>query len=38
MGIKDMSTEKPSSNKFDQVRAEQIIYNAKRESGIAKKR
>lgn len=28
-----MSTEKPSTSKFDQVRAEQLEYNAKRESG-----
>lgn len=31
-----MSTEKPRS-KFDQVRAEQIEYNAKRESGYREK-
>lgn len=32
-----MSTEKPHSSKFDQVRAEQIEYNAKRESGYREK-
>jgi hypothetical protein len=32
-----MSNEKPNSSKFDQVRAEQIEYNAKRESGYREK-
>jgi hypothetical protein len=32
-----MTTEKPHSSKFDQVRAEQIEYNAKRESGYREK-
>ncbi len=32
-----MTTEKPRSSKFDQVRAEQIEYNAKRESGYREK-
>ena len=32
-----MTTEKPRSSNFDQVRAEQIEYNAKRESGYREK-
>ncbi len=32
-----MSTEKPLISKFNQVRAEQIEYNAKRESGYREK-
>jgi hypothetical protein len=28
-----MTTQKPSSNSFEQVRAEQLEYNAKREKG-----
>ncbi|MFT7559784.1 MAG: hypothetical protein ACI93R_001699 [Flavobacteriales bacterium] len=32
-----MSTNKPSSSKFDKVRAEQLEYNAKRETGYRAK-
>lgn len=32
-----MSTEKPHISKFDKVRAEQLEYNAKRESGYREK-
>lgn len=32
-----MSIEKPSHSKFEQVRAEQLEYNAKRESGYREK-
>lgn len=35
--LKRMSTEKSSMSKYDQVRAEQIKYNAKRESGYREK-